>query len=70
MTRRLRREILAMIELREMFGFEPLTTEAIAQRLEQRGQDVKHIVWGLWMDGKIRAVQAARGAKRRWVRVP
>lgn len=67
MTKRLEREVLALIELRRAFEFEPLTTEGLASRLRLKPDDIKHVVWGLWMDEKIRAIQDSKGAKRRWV---
>ena len=67
MSKRLEREILALVELRQRFQFQPLTLEGIAAMMKTKTDDIKHTVWGLWMDGSLRAEQDNRGAKRRWV---
>ncbi len=58
---------MGLIGLRQMLCLDPLTTEGIASRLQVRADDIKHVVWGLWMDGRIRSQQEARGAKRKWI---
>lgn len=69
MSKRLEREILSLIDLRQAFEFDPLTTEGLASRLRLKPDEIRHIIWGLWMDDKIRALQEQRGAKRKWVTV-
>ncbi|MFM7010625.1 MAG: hypothetical protein ACKO0Z_15070 [Betaproteobacteria bacterium] len=65
--KKIEREILALMELRRMFEFGPLTTEELASRLRKRPDEIKHIVWGLWMDDKIKALKVSRGQKRKWI---
>lgn len=67
MSKRLEREILALVELRQRFQFPPLTLEGLAAMLKTKSEDIKHIVWGLWMDGTLRAEQDNRGSRRKWV---
>lgn len=65
--KKLEREVLALITLRQMFEFEPLTLEGIASMLRTTPKDIRHVVWGLWMDEKLKALQVSRGQKRKWV---
>jgi len=62
--KRLEREVLALITLRQMFEFEPPTLEDIATLLRSTPGEIRHVVWGLWMDDKIKAWKAR---PRRWI---